>query len=85
MAMAVKNYPGPFNRDFLHRPLCKDSDKIPEGGTSTYILHLSDLTLYDADTLPAAKGGKVQVEEPEEEEEEEDLEEMRSRLEALRS
>jgi hypothetical protein len=48
-------------------------------------LYSPDLTLYDADTLPAAKGGKVRVEEPEEEEEEEDLEEMRSRLEALRS
>jgi hypothetical protein len=28
-------------RDVLHRPLCADSDKIPEGWTSTYILHLS--------------------------------------------
>ncbi len=85
MAMAVK-LPGPFNRDAFHQPLCKKIGKIPEGRTSTYFLHLSDLTLHDADTLPAAKGGKVRVEEPEEEEEEEeDLEEMRSRLEALRS
>ncbi len=29
------------NCDVLHRTLCADSDKIPEGGTSTYILHLS--------------------------------------------
>jgi hypothetical protein len=36
-----KNYPKPFNRDVLHRPLCEDSDKIPEDRTSTYILHLS--------------------------------------------
>jgi hypothetical protein len=28
----------------LHRPVCEDSDKIPEGRTSTYILHLSGLT-----------------------------------------
>jgi hypothetical protein len=31
------------NRDVLHRPLCEDSDKIPEGGTSTSILYLSVL------------------------------------------
>jgi hypothetical protein len=36
-----KNYPRCFNRDVLHRPLCEESDKIPEGRTSTYILHLS--------------------------------------------
>ncbi len=29
------------NHDVLHRPLCEDSEKIPEGRTSTYILHLS--------------------------------------------
>ncbi len=28
------------NCDVLHRRLCVDSDKIPGGGTSTYILHL---------------------------------------------
>jgi hypothetical protein len=31
------------NCDVLHRPLCADSDRIPEGGTSTYIPHLSGL------------------------------------------
>jgi hypothetical protein len=30
-----------LQRDILQRPLCADSDKIPEGETSTYILHLS--------------------------------------------
>jgi hypothetical protein len=30
------------NCDVLHRRLCADRDKIPEGRTSTYILHLSD-------------------------------------------
>jgi hypothetical protein len=39
-----KNYLGPCNRDVLHRPFCMESDKIPEGGTSTYILHLSVCT-----------------------------------------
>ncbi len=29
------------NCDFLHRRLGADSGKIPEGGTSNYILHLS--------------------------------------------
>ncbi len=29
MAMAIKNYPRPFHRDVLHRPLCKDSDQSP--------------------------------------------------------
>ncbi len=29
------------NRVVLHRPLCGDSEKIPVGTTSTYILHLS--------------------------------------------
>ncbi len=29
------------NCDVLHRRLFADSDKIPEGGNSTYILHLS--------------------------------------------
>jgi hypothetical protein len=33
-----KNYPGPRICDVLHRPLCEDSDKIPKGRTSTYIL-----------------------------------------------
>ncbi len=41
MAMAIKNYPRPFNRDVLHRPFCEDSDKVPEGRTSTYILSIS--------------------------------------------
>ncbi len=31
-----KDYPRPFNRGVLHRPLCKDTDKSPEGRTSTY-------------------------------------------------
>jgi hypothetical protein len=33
------------NRDVLHRPLCAENDKIPEIGTSAYILHLSGLDL----------------------------------------
>jgi hypothetical protein len=47
-----KNYLRPFNRDVLHRPLCEDSDKIPEGRTSAYILHLSGST-YSILFLPA--------------------------------
>jgi hypothetical protein len=39
-----KNYLRPFNSDVLYRPLCEDIDKIPEGRTSTYILHLSGST-----------------------------------------
>jgi hypothetical protein len=37
-----------FNCDVLHRRHCAESDKIPESGTSTDILHLSGLglTLY---------------------------------------
>jgi hypothetical protein len=35
-----------FNCDVLHRRLGADSDKIPEGGTSTYILHLSGSAQY---------------------------------------
>ncbi len=47
-----KNYPRPFNSDALHWPLCEDSDKIPKGRTSTYILHLSALnqSMTTADT-----------------------------------
>ncbi len=36
-----KNYLRPFKRDVLHRPLCEDSEKIPDGGASNNILHLS--------------------------------------------
>jgi hypothetical protein len=39
-----KNYLGPSNRDVLHQPIYEDSDKIPEDGTSTYVLHLSGIT-----------------------------------------
>jgi hypothetical protein len=35
----------------MHRPLCEDCDKIPDGGTSTYILHLSG---FDAEADPDA-------------------------------
>jgi hypothetical protein len=38
MPMAIKII---WDLDGLHRPLCEDSDKIPEGKTSTYIFHLS--------------------------------------------
>jgi hypothetical protein len=33
------------NFDVLHRRLCADRDKIPEGRTFTHILHLSDSTV----------------------------------------
>ncbi len=34
------------NCDVLHRHPCADSDKIPKDGTSTYILHISELVLH---------------------------------------
>ncbi len=51
------------NLDVLHRPLCADSDKIPEGGTYTvltYILHLFGFTEYagcDGATADGQQGG----------------------------
>jgi hypothetical protein len=40
-----KNFLGPCNRDVLHQRLHEDSDKIPEGRTSTHILHLSGVLI----------------------------------------
>ncbi len=58
------------NCDVPHRRLGADSDKIPEGGTSTYILHLSVcvlrylLSVADLDPngyVPVKRGNIEQV------------------------
>jgi hypothetical protein len=46
------------NCDVLHRRLYADSDKIPEGGASTYILHLSAHLIEPPEIVPV--GGVVE-------------------------
>ncbi len=46
------------NCDVLHRRLCADSDKIPKGGASAYILHLSAHLIEPSEIVPV--GGVVE-------------------------
>ncbi len=49
----------------MHRPLSEDSDKFPEGGTSSYILHLSAgvqvVERVGVGRLQLAEGGLLRV------------------------